>query len=193
MRRPLGIVLLVLVAAGLVFAITLVSGEGASSTADAEDDVAFEDLRGRPDDEGLTDILDARVSRIGDEIELRARMSEAVPKKLKRGGLEWRWEIRERGKLTWILTATVALKPHASLIATQTEVTQSTVDGTLPGRVVVSGDLFAVRLKPARLRGFPSEFRWRLTASLDANRLDPGTALAYDYAPDIGSEGFPPE
>ena len=193
MRRSVGIVLLVLVVVGLVVAIALVSGEGGPPASDRPNDVSVENRAGAPENEALTDIVDARVTRTEGDVEFTAQMFDPVPREFDNAALEWRWEIHEGGKMTWILIATVDVEPNASLISTRNDLARSTVDDTLPGVVEVFDNEMVVRFDPDRVRDFPSEFRWHLIASLDGDREDARSALAYDHAPDRGTRGFSAE
>lgn len=189
-RKPLAIAVSIVAAVILVFVVLLASGGGGGDTGgdDPAGDVRTSGGPRPPRDVEIADILEAGVSGDG-EIELTARMAGQLPGSLEDGSLEWRWEILEEGRTTWILTATIDIEANASLVATQRDVSRTTIDGSLPGVIEVTDDAVTVLLETDELTDFPDEFEWQLVTSLDASRTQTRSARSTDRAPDEGSFG----
>ena len=113
-------------------------------------------------------------------------MASDVPQELPQQALGWRWEIYEKGQMTWLVSANVDLGPNASVLSTQTDFQGSTVDDTLPGQIRVEGSTLTIRIRSAEIEGFPSDFEWLVKSSLDGDRAAAKSALAEDKAPDGG-------
>ena len=189
-RKPFAIAVLIVAAVILVAVILLASGGRGGETGgdDPAGDVRTSGGPGPPRDVSIADILEAGVLGEG-EIELAARMAGKLPASLGDGSLEWRWEILEQGRTAWILTATIDVEANASLVATQRDVSLTTINGSLPGDIEVTEDAVVVRLETDELSSFPDEFEWQLVTSLDASRTQTRSARSTDRAPDDGSFG----
>jgi hypothetical protein len=182
-----------LIVGGLVVIVVLllISGGGGSDGGDDKsDDVLVEEGPKPPRDTGLADITSATVTADGDELVFTAVAGTEIPSEVEDGAIEWRWEIVEGANATWTLIATVDIETHASIIATTQDFSASTVDDSLPGSVETSGAEVRVVLDRSALEGFPSEFEWTLSTTLDANRTNTKSARANDRAPDEGSFRF---
>jgi hypothetical protein len=167
-------------------------GDGGFNPRDPSSDVVVEGERNPPPDLSLADIARADVRPDGDGIIFEATMATAIPDQLKEGGLEWRWEVIEGGTPTWIVSANLDLGPNATVLSQRTDYGASTIDGLLPGTVVVEGSTITIRIERPAIASFPSSFNWTLTTSLDADRTEARSALAKDSAPDGGPGEFPP-
>ena len=135
----------------------------------------------------LGDILFADVRHEGDEILFEARLGAPIPKRIKGGALDLRWDISEHGLDTWILSANLDVGPNASIVSQESDYGASSFLDTLPGRVELQGDRFLIWLDPSEIPGWPQAFGWRLQATLDGKPGDPSSALAKDLAPDTGA------
>lgn len=144
-------------------------------------------------DTSIADIQSARVTLQDSQIVFQAEMGGRVPRKLEDQTMEWRWEILEQGTTTWVVSATVSVdQPVASLLQHETGFSASTIDDTLRGGVDSTGNTIFVRINGAEIKGFPTEFTWRLKTTLDGNRADPASALITDEAPGSGLGEYPP-
>ena len=192
-QLALAFAIVAIVIGGLV--VLLVTG-GAPSGEEAKDpagDVEVEDGPDAPRDTDLADVEEARVYLHASQIVFEAKMAAPIPSSLKGQTMEWRWEIFEGGAETWLVSGHISVgEPVAALTAQQSDYAASTIDDKLPGGIDRRGNTIFVRLNPPELRRFPSQFTWRLTTSLDANRSDPSSAVAKDIAPATGLEEYPP-
>lgn len=160
---------------------------------DAAGDVEVEEGPDAPRDTALADIERARVYLHASQIVFEAQMSAPIPRSLKGQTMEWRWEILEGGEETWLVSAHISVgDPVAALTAQQSNYASSTIDGKLPGGIDYRGNTLFVRLNASQVKKFPGRFKWRLTTTLDANRADPGSAIAKDVAPATGLGEYPP-
>jgi hypothetical protein len=190
-RRPLMIAVLIVGALVAVVVVLLISGGNSSGGGDdASDDVLVEEGPKAPRDTGLADITSATVTADGDDIVFTAVAGTDIPDEVPDGSIEWRWEVVEGANVTWTLIATVDIEANASLIATTTDFSASTVDDSLPGSVEISGAEVRVVVDRSALDGFPDDFEWTLSTTLDAARTNTRSARANDRAPDEGSFRF---
>jgi hypothetical protein len=166
-----GVVLIV-----VVLIVLLVSGgtDAPSKFHDPSGDVAIADGDHPPRDTTLADVVEADVSRDGDELVFRAVMSDDIPARVQNGSLAWRWDVYVGGTGAWILSADLDVGANASLTSTETNYGSGTIDDTLPGDIEVDG------------KTFPDDFTWTLGTTLDGDRGNPTSALATDTAPDEG-------
>jgi hypothetical protein len=190
-RRPLMIALLIVGGMVVIVVLLLISGGGGSDGGDDKsDDVLVEEGPKPPRDTGLADITSATVTADGDELVFTAIAGTEIPSEVADGAIEWRWEVVEGANATWTLIATVDVATHASIIATTRDFSASTVNDTLPGSVETEGRQVTVVLDRSALEGFPSDFEWTLSTTLDASRTNARSARANDRAPDEGSFRF---
>ena len=136
-----------------------------------------------PDDPELADIASVSVTRDDDRLVFEAEMVEEIPTELP-GSLDFRWDIRENGKGTWLVSAVVNVAPAAALVSQSGDEAFSTIDGTLPGEVSIEGRKLQVILDAAEVEGFPTDFSWRLGTRLVSDRSDSAAGTAEDNAPD---------
>jgi hypothetical protein len=190
-RRPLMIAVLIVGALVVIVVLLLISG-GTSSNGgdDAGDDVLVEEGPNPPRDTGLADVTEATVTVDGDDIVFTAVAGTDIPSEVPDGSIEWRWEISEGANSTWTLIATVDIEANASIIATTKDFSASTVDDSLPGSVEISGAEVRVVIDRSALDGFPEDFEWTLSTTLDADRTNTRSARANDRVPDEGSFRF---
>ena len=175
--------------------VLLVTGGGPAGqeAEDASGDVVVGEGEGAPELTALADIQEASVYEEASQIVFEAEMGTAIPKTIKDGTMEWRWEVSEGGTLTWLVTANVSVKkPVASVTAQQTGYGSSTIDGLLPGRIDYDGSTITVRLTQPEIPKFPTRFTWNLKTTLDGDRADPASATASDTAPESGLGEYPP-
>ena len=166
----------------------LVSGgsEAPSAFGDPGGDVTVADGPKPPADTTTADILQANVSRNGDDIEFRATMDAPIPKSVRDGSLSWRWDVYVDGASAWIVSAGVNVQRSASLTSTQSDYGTGTIDDSLPGELEIRGNNLLITLRPAEIPDWPSDFTWTLGTTLDGDQGDPQSALASDMAPDEG-------
>ena len=190
-RKPLAITVAIVAAVVVVMVILLASGGGdaESGGADTAGDVVVGSGPRAPLAPMAADIKEASIDVDGSELSFAVVMEEEVPD-LNGGSLEWRWEIREGGVQTWILTGNLALEPTAHLIATQKDYRSSTIYDSLPGDLSIDGKVVTVTLDVGEIEDFPETFQWTLLTTLDASRGVARSATAEDRAPDEGSFEF---
>ena len=193
--RQLGIVsaIVAVVLAGIV--VLLITGEAppGHEAKDPSGDVEVSEGEGAPGETGLADITEAKVHEVGSQIVFEATMAAPIPKTIKGGTMEWRWEVSEGGNLTWLVTANVSVdEPVASVTAQQGGYGSSTIDGLLPGGIDYDGNTIRVRLNQPEIPDFPTQFTWHLKTTLDGDRADPASATAGDEAPPSGLGEYPP-
>lgn len=186
MNRSLFVALGVLGAIVVVVLILATGGAGPAGSADASDDVTVSEGQDAPAEVGPADIEEATVTRDGDAFVFVARMATDIPRRVRNGSLEFRWDIAENGTDTWIVSAAANVSVTAALTSQRSSYGSSTIDDTMRGSVEVDGNMVTVRVDAARVEGFPTDFQWRLQTTLDANRTDPRSATATDRAPDSG-------
>ena len=145
-----------------------------------------------PTDPSLADISAADVRRDGDRLIFEATMATDLPGSLPDGSLEFRWDISEGDRDTWIVLAAINVETHAAVTSQRTQYGSSTIDNTLPGRIEVDGDVLRVTLNIDKIDDFPETFGWRLMTTLDGLRADTGSARATDTVPDSGSREVTP-
>lgn len=194
-NRQLAVVATVVAAVLAVIIVLLVTGGPPVEelAKDPSGDVTLSDGPAAPPDRSLADVRSAQVYLKASQIVFEAEMAAPIPRSLKNETMSWRWEILEGGSETWIVSANISVKePIASILGTQSGYGASTNDETLPGGIDSTGNRLFVRLNPTEIDGFPSEFTWRLTTSLDGDRGDAGSAVASDSAPESGLGQYPP-
>lgn len=181
-----------LVAIGIVGSIAvivliLLMGGGGGGTGDGRGDVQVSGGETAPDDPNLADIVDASVRRDGGALVFEATLGTAIPKRIPDGSLTLRWDVAEGETDTWIVSADLNLGPTAAVTSHRSDYGASTIDDTLPGSVEINGDTLRVTVQPGEIDGFPTDFTWRLSTALDADRTDTASATATDTAPDSGA------
>ena len=185
--NPRGVIALgavVLIAAAVIALLS--SGGPDANGSDANGDVRVEGTRKPPRDLAIADVVNASVSREGDELVFQAELDGSVPAELEDGLLSYRWNVEEGGRETWIVTADVTIETHASLVATQVDYSSTTLDKSLPGNVEIDGDALAVTIDTSKLDDFPATFDWSFETLLDGVRSDTASAEATDRVPDEG-------
>ena len=182
-----------LVALGIIGAIVvvvaiLVSGGGPPAQGEEPaGDVAIHGGPRPPEDTSLADIVGAEVRRDESTIVFEVTMVEAIPNEVPDGSLEFRWDLSEGGRDTWIVQANVNIdRPTAAVTSQKTSYGSSTIDGTMPGTVEVDGETLTVTIRADEIEGFPTAFQWLLETTLDADRANPRSGVATDTAPDSG-------
>ena len=174
---------------GAIIVVVLILNTGGPTTDGPEDpgsDVAVDEGDAPPEDAGLADIRRAEVRRDGSDLVFEVRLSQELPKRIPKGSLEFRWDISENGDETWIVSANISSLLTAALTSQHTSYGSSTIDDTMPGTVAVDGDTLTVTFTPTDVKTFPNAFNWILTTTLDADLVDPTSAVATDTAPDSG-------
>ena len=194
-NRQLAIVATVVAAVLAVIIVLLVTGGPPAEelAKDAAGDVTLSEGPAAPTDQSIADVRSAQVYLEASQIVFEAEMAAPIPRSLKNETMSWRWEILEGGSETWIVSANVSVgSPVASILGTQSGYGASTNDGTLSGGIDSTGNRLFVRLNPTEIEGFPAQFTWRLTTSLDGDRGDARSATASDTAPESGLGQYPP-
>jgi hypothetical protein len=182
--------LVALAIAGTIVAIVLVLATGnppVTGASDAGGDVVVGEGDAPPSDTTLADISEAKVFKEDDgHVVFEVTLGADIPKKIPKGRFELRWDVTENGTATWTVSANLDTGPTAAVQGLSSNFGASTIDGTLPGDIVVSGNMLTVTIYANELKDFPTAFKWRVMSSLDADRADPASAIATDTAPDSG-------
>ena len=174
---------------GLIAIVVLILATGGppgTASGDQSGDVKVNEGAAPPQDTTLADVVGATVRRQGNDLVFEATLGQEIPDKIPNGSLELRWDVSEGGDDTWIVSANLNLGPTAAITSQKTSYGASTIDDSLPGSIEVDGDTLRVTVRAAEVDGFPTQFTWRLTTSLDADRADAASAIATDTAPDSG-------
>jgi hypothetical protein len=176
------------IVAVIVVIVVILAGGGSptSDQSDAADDVTITDGTGEPGEATLADITEASVRKDGDQIVFEVTVASDIPRRVRDGNLDFRWDVSEAGEDTWIVAANLNTGPTASVTSLRTDFGASTIDGTLPGSIELSGATLTITLDATKVDGFPTTFEWRLMSTLDGDPADPTSATATDSAPDSG-------
>ena len=170
----------------LIVLVLVTGGDPLAASADKVGDVVLGEGDKPPADPSLADIKASSVRRTGNgELVFEATMTKPIPVQ---GGdaLSFRWDVSQNGAATWMVTANFENGPVAAISALASGYGASTIDSTLPGSISSTGDTVSIILQAADIEGFPESFGWTVTATLDADRADPASAVATDSAPDSG-------
>lgn len=189
-------------AAGVTAAIAVgimvvLASSGDSGGRDATGDVRL--IRGRqpraasslPIAASIADITEASVSSKDSEIVFEMTTAAPIPNELERSSLEFRFDLSEDGRDTWIVSATVNVAVTAAVVSHTTEYTSTTIDESMPGSVEVFEKELTITLDPALIDGFPGSFDWKLSSTLVAFRDIAGSTRVEDRVPDEGTLGGP--
>ncbi|MFN2388322.1 MAG: hypothetical protein ABR575_01755 [Actinomycetota bacterium] len=192
-RKQLAMVfgLVVVAIAILVFVLATEGGNPLYRADDPSGDVELGAGPSPPAARSLADIVDAHVAQRGDEIAFVVDLATDVPNRIKDGELEVRWDLSQGGRPLWQVSATVGGGASASVLSYEKNFTVGTFDHSMPGGVELEGGRVVIRLDPAEIDGFPTEFNWEVSTALDGARGVPGSARAEDRAPDVGFADFP--
>lgn len=163
---------------------------GSGPGGDASGDVAVGEGPKPPEDATLADIVTSDVRKDGNVVVFEATMRKDIPSSVEDGSLEFRWDLSEGGNETWIVTASISVDVNAAITSQKTTYGSSTIDGSMPGKVEIDGDVLRVILRAGQIEGFPNNFTWTLKTTLDGVRADPGSGTATDSAPDGGPGRF---
>lgn len=194
-NRQLAVVAgVVAVVLAVIIVLLVTGGPPAEELAkDSEGDVTLSEGPAAPADQTPADVRSARVYLEASQIVFEAEMAAPILETLKNQTMSWRWEILEGGTETWIVSANISVgAPVASVLGTQSGYGASTNDDTLPGGIDSTGNRLYIRLNAPEIDGFPSQFTWRLTTSLDGDRGNAKSAVASDTAPESGLGEYPP-
>ncbi|HEX2240054.1 MAG TPA: hypothetical protein VHJ82_02760 [Actinomycetota bacterium] len=187
-QQVLGVIVIVVATVALlVYFLSTGGSEPVRTFEDPAGDVVVASGEGAPTETALADILSAEVRDEGEELVFEARLGAPIPNKLKDEGIDLGWRLFEGRNQTWTLSFSLDIGPNVSLVSPATDFGSGTFDGTLPGDFEVQGDTLVIRIRPADVPNFPSEFTWRLHTALDGVPGDATSALAEDNAPDSGS------
>jgi hypothetical protein len=181
----------VTLAIAAVLIAVLVSG-GAGGGTDPEGDVrVVEGERPRratalPVAASIADIVDADVRSEGSDLILDLTAAVTIPGALERSSLEFRFDLSEGGRDTWIVSASINVAATAAVVSQTTGYTSSTIDDSLPGSLELTGERLRITLDPTAIDGFPDSFDWRLSSALIAFRGIAGSVRVEDRFPDEG-------
>lgn len=139
----------------------------------------------------IADITEASVRSKDSEIVFEMTMAVPIPSEFERSSLEFRFDLSEDGRDSWIVSATVNVAVTVAVVSHTTGNTRTTIDESMPGSVEVSGKELTITLDPARIDGFPGSFDWRLSSTLVAFRDIARSTRAVDRLPDGGSLSGP--
>ncbi len=194
-RRQLAIAFgaVVLVLAGIVVLLATGGAEPVTRFAEDPPEAGGKAARGTPDPADVADIDFAEVRAEGDQIVFEARLGMKIPKRIKPGSLDLRWEVYEEGENTWLVTANLDVGPNASVVGLVNDFGGSTVLDSFPGDHEVNGDTWIIRIDPTELPDFPEEFSWRLETTYDRIAGAANTAVVKDQAPKEGFGDFVPD
>lgn len=185
-RTLLVLAIIVLLGAGVIW---LLSGGGGTSgtSKDPSGDVAVSKGPKPPKGRRLVDLRKGAITVEGGTAMFEASVHAIIPESMKDEAVTFRWEVIENGQVTWIVSANVDVSRTASVLATQRDYRGSTIDGSLPGELLVRNERVFVTLETESLEGFPQSFDWTLQTELDGDRATSPSALATDRIPDSGS------
>lgn len=188
------VIAIVGVIAAILGALSLGGGDDVSggATGDAGGDVVVSEGSKPPENISVADISSATVRREGGRVIFEATMADDLPSDLDEGSLEFRWDVSEEGRDTWIVSASVNIDMTAAVTSQKTDYGSSTIDGSMPGKVEADGDVLRVEIRADKIDGFPESFTWRLMTTLDGSRSETGSATASDTAPDDGTRELAP-
>ncbi len=194
-RSQLRIVLVVIAVAVAAMVVLLVTG-GTDTTgvANAPADEGSGDVvvgagEGAPEDVSLADIQEAEVTVSGeDEFVFSATFGGTVPKKLEKGQtFSFRWDVTGSDGTGFIVSGNLDVGANVSIVATQGRYGASSFDKTLPGELQIDGSTWTVTIDGSKIEGWPADFTWKLSTTLDGVQGDPASATVEDSAP---NEGF---
>ena len=169
-----------------IVAVLAAGGDPPTAAGDGSSDVSLGEGENPPGDSSLADITEASVRRSGGEVVFEVSMARPIPGKGSDDSLSFRWDLTVNGKDVWLVTADTGTGPVAAISSLESNFGASTIDDTLPGSISVEGERLTVTIKVAEIDGFPADFGWKLTATLDGDRADPASAVVTDTAPDGG-------
>lgn len=138
----------------------------------------------------VADISEAAVSSQGSTVLFEVTAAADIPGEFERSSLEFRFEISESARPTWIVTGSVNVSATAALVSQTSDYTATTIDDSFPGEVEISGRTLTIAVDPSQIDDFPEEFEWVLTSNLIAFRDVTGSTRAEDRLPDEGDVGF---
>ena len=187
MKKGVWIALAIVVVVGGIVLLLFTGGSSPQASGDAADDVAVGTERKPPEDASLADLVASEVTVSDGEVRFEATLGADIPNKIPDGSLELRWDLLTGGTESWIVQVNVNIGVSAAITSQQTNYGSSTVDDTLPGEVTVEGDSVTLLMDTGQIKGFPSDFQWRLTSTLDASMSDTRSAVATDTLPDSGA------
>lgn len=182
------------IAAGLIIILTSGGGDGGPDSSGDLSLVEGEQPRratALPVAASMADVVEADVRRDGSDLVFEVTTASSIPQELERSSLELRFDVSEDGRDTWIVSATVNVAVTAAVVSQVTDYGSSTIDGTLPGSVEVSGETLVIRLQPQDIEGFPETFDWTLSSNLVAFRDIAGSTRVEDRFPDEGTRSGP--
>jgi hypothetical protein len=185
-RSLLVLGIIVVLGAGVAW---LLSGAGNSggSSEDGTGDVTITKGAKPPRDHKLADLTGGSVVPGDDGMTFEASVDTSIPGSLENGAMTFRWELTERGQITWIVSASIDVERTASIVATQFDYRSSTIDRSLPGELQVDGGTVTLTLRTEELERFPTSFDWVLKTELDGDRGRSPSAVAEDVVPNDGS------
>lgn len=188
----------VVVAITLAVVLLLVTGGGGGGGVDEEGDAHFvkgkqpRAAAGASIAAAVADISEASVADDGSRVVFEVTAAAPIPDEFERSSLEFRFDISEGGRKSWILSATVNVATTAALVSNSGDYSATTIDGRFPGKVEISKETLTVKLDPSRVETFPDEFEWALSSNLIAFRDMTGSTRAEDRFPNEGSVSFEP-
>lgn len=192
MTKALWVALTVVAAVAAVVLLLFTGGGPSTPGRDAAGDVSVATEGDPPKETALADLLASDVTLSDGEAVFEATLGSQVPKKIDDGSLELRWDVVVDGTDSWIVQVNINLGVNAAITSHQTDYGSSTIDETLPGDVAVEGDRITLTIETDRIKGFPTDLRWRLTSTLDGALGDTSSALATDSLPDSGTNEVGP-
>lgn len=186
MNKTLVVALAIVGAAVLIVIVLAGGGDPQATGGDRGSDVTLGEGNNPPGEAAFADITEASVTKSDGDVVFEVRMARDLSAKAPKDVLSFRWDLTENGEDSWIVSAEIVRRPVASLQSLGTSFGASTIDGTLPGTISVTGDKVTVTIQAADVEGFPASFGWKLTTTLDGDRADPSSAVVTDTAPDNG-------
>ncbi len=179
-------VLAIVVVAVVVLLVTGGDDTGAPGTAEGTGDVKEIAGDDAPTDVALADIEFAEVRREGENLVFEARLGAEIPKKIKAGSFDVRWDIYVGSESQFLVTGNLDVGPNASIVGIINDFGASTLDESIPGTLEIRGNVWIITVTPSEIPDWPAEFQWRLSTALDGKAGDPKSGLAEDTAPDLG-------
>ncbi len=187
-RKQLAIVFGVLTVVVIGVVLLLVTGGDDTPGPISEGTGDVKEIEGvdAPSDIAVADIEFAEVRREGNSLVFEARLGAQIPKKIKDGSFDLRWDINVNNAGAFIVAGNLDVGENASIVGLVNNFGASTLDESFPGEMEINGNIWIITITPEDIPDWPEDFQWRLTTTLDGKAGDPKSGLAEDSVPDLG-------
>lgn len=191
-RSQLKIVLAVVaVAVGAIVLLLVTGGSDEPAGGVVEEpsgDVVIGEGSGVPSETDLADIQAAKVTSAGGKrFVFSATFGAPIPKKMgKKQTFSFRWDVTSPDGEGFIVSGNLDVGANVAILSTGGRYGASSLDDSFPGKMEINGSTWTVTINGGKIKGWPSDFTWKLKTSIDAVQGDPQSARAEDHAPDEG-------